>query len=503
MKTKRFMLTIAAMSAAVMEVLDLTIVNVALPDMQGAMSANPDEISWVLTSYLITTAIFMPLSGYFVATLGRKYYFSICIVGFTIASGLCGIATSLEEIVIARLIQGAFGAGLVPLSQSIMIQIYPTAERGKAMTIWGMGITLAPIFGPSFGGLLIEYINWRWVFYINIPVCIIAFIIVLKEMDETEIIKRHMDWIGFLLLGTGLGCLQFTLDRGNTEDWFSSGSIWITSLFAIGGIISYIYYSVYYDKHPIFNLKIFADRNYTACCIIMTFMGIGLFGSLIIQPIMMSLIFNYTAWNIGLAMAPRGLASFCTMLLVGRIMTKYPVRNIIFCGILINILSNYIAATYYNVNMDFFWITAPFILQGIGLGMIFTPLATQCMITLPKEYVNEASGIFNLMRTIGGGIGIALSITYFTRKTQVFTEEFGSFINPFNLNLQGYLQQAHLHLNDPRTPQILAMEIAKQAHMQAIINVFYMLMFCFAVMIPLLFLLKNKTFDHVEIVPES
>jgi DHA2 family multidrug resistance protein len=491
MHRHKILITISVMSATVMQVLDTTIVNVALPDMQGSFSANPDEISWVLTSYLVSSAIFMPLTGFFADRLGRKSYLILSIIGFTIASMLCGMSTNITEIVIFRLLQGIFGASLVPLSQAIMADTYPLHERGKAMAIWGMGVMIGPILGPTLGGYLTEYFNWRWNFYINLPVGIISATLAWYFIDETDKVPRTLDWKGLGLLAMGIGALQFTLDRGNQEDWLESNMICVAAFLSFVGLVGFIYYSIYVTKNSIFNLEIFKDRNFCAASTIMAFLGLGLFGAMVIQPIMLSSLFDYPALTIGLIMAPRGIASLFTMFIVGRTIHIFSHRSFILVGITLSMLGNY-AATNYNLQMDLFWIIWPIVLQGLGIGLIFIPLSTQCLSTLAQHHINDAAGLFSLMRTIGFSAGISIVVTYFTRQGQVGWNQLGGYLNPYNPNLHAYLQPLHLHHNDMLGAQVLARELARQAQMQAVVNVFYLITVVFLLMIPLVFLLDNK-----------
>lgn len=499
MNIKRSLLIFATMCAAVMDVVDLTIVNVAIPDMQGELSATPEEVTWVLTSYMIATAVCLPLSGLIADIFGRKRFFITCIIGFTVASSIAGVAQGLNQIVIARIVQGAFGAALIPLSQVIITSVYPQHERGKAMLIWLMCIMLGPVLGPTIGGILIEYSNWRWIFYINIPTGLLAVTMLWSLMTETEIIKRRIDWIGLALLAIGLGCLQFTLDRGNTEDWFESALISITSIASISSFALYVYYTLYHVKNPILDFRVFKDRNFCAATFMMGFIGISIFGFMVIQPLMMSLVFNYPAIDIGFSMAPRAITMIICMSIVGKIINKYPIRYFIGLGIFIQILSAYIAASTFNVDIDFTHIILPFAIQGIGLGLFFTPLATLATSTMPKHLLSDSSIIFNLSRIIGGGIGIAIVVTYFSRMTQTFWQGYSNYLNPYNPNLSLYLNAANMQLQDSTTVPILATEIIKQAQMQAINNVFYAYTIFFILMLPLMFALQNVSVQAIPL----
>src|SRR4051812_29191598 len=283
---ERLMITLAVMSATLIQVLDTTIVNVALPHMAGELGATTDQISWVLTSYLVSSAIVMPLTGYFADTVGRKRFLIACIAGFVAASALCGIAQSLVQIVAFRLLQGVFGAALVPLSQAIMTDAYPPEERGKAMAIWGLGVMVGPVLGPTLGGWLTDVASWRWTFYINVPVGGLSFFLATRFVSETERRERPMDWTGLALLGSGIAGLQYVLDRGNQQDWFSALDIRIGALLAFVGIGGFIYYSFIRGQRALFDVRIFADRNFATACLVLSALGLGMFGGLVLQPIL-------------------------------------------------------------------------------------------------------------------------------------------------------------------------------------------------------------------------
>ncbi|MGC2166857.1 MAG: DHA2 family efflux MFS transporter permease subunit, partial [Gallionella sp.] len=285
MNSSRVLTGFAVMAATIMQVLDTTIVNVALPNMAGQLNATPDNIGWVLTSYLIASAMIMPLTGYITDRIGQRRFLLISIAGFVITSALCGMATSLAEIVMFRFLQGVFGASLVPLSQSIMLQIFPGEQRGKAMAIWSMGVMVAPIMGPTLGGWLTEEMSWRWTFYINLPVGVLSILLALRHVPDTTVRARRMDWVGFFTLALGIGALQLVLDRGNQDDWFSSRMLVIAGFVSVLSIVFFVAYTLIGKHHPLFDLRIFRDRNFVAASLIMTAIGIGFFGGMLLQSL--------------------------------------------------------------------------------------------------------------------------------------------------------------------------------------------------------------------------
>ncbi|HEU4627955.1 MAG TPA: DHA2 family efflux MFS transporter permease subunit [Steroidobacteraceae bacterium] len=487
----RLFITLAVMSAALMQVLDTTIVNVALPHMQGELGATSDQISWVLTSYLVSSAICMPLTGYLSDVLGRKRFLIMSIAGFVIASALCGLSQSLVQIVGFRLLQGVFGASLVPLSQAIMADAYPVHERGKAMSLWGLGVMVGPVLGPTLGGWLTDISSWRWTFYINVPVGILSLFLAYQFVPDTERKARRVDWVGFALLSTGIAGLQYFLDRGNQQDWFSARDIQVSAVLGALGLATFIWYAWRRPGRAVLDIHIFRDRNFATACLLMLGMGIGLFGGLVVQPILLERLLNYPIVTAGLVMAPRGLATALAMLAVGRLVGRVDARVLIAIGIVISAVGTY-AMTFYSLDISPKWIIGPMFLQGIGLGMIFVPLSTLAYATLDRQRSAEAAGIYSLVRTMGGAIGISVVTTALTRLTQVLWNQLGGHINPYNPALQGYFDRLHLPPTDPHAIAILAQRLALQAEITAMLDVFELITWSFILMLPLLFLLRRR-----------
>ena len=490
--TERWLIIITLMSATLMQALDTTIVNVALPHMQGALSASPDQISWTLTSYIVAAAIFMPLSGYFSDILGTKKYLLLCIGGFTFASALCGAAHSLTEMVIFRLLQGACGAGLVPLSQAILADVHSPKDLGKAMAIWGAGIMVGPILGPTLGGYLTDIANWRWTFYVNLPVGTLAFFLALQIIPDSLKKTRPMDWLEFIYLALAIGSLQFFLDRGNQDDWFNAISIKLALVLAVTGMICFLVRNLLgKNDHTVFNLRIFKDRNFTVSSLLMLILGAVLYGSLVIQPLLLEELLNYPVLTAGIIMAPRGISSMFSMIIAGKIINRVDPRLIIVIGIIVSALGMY-AGTYYSSDIDWWWIVWPLALQGFGMGIIFVPLSVVAFSTLPEKYRVEAAGLFSLVRTIGYSIGIAITLTLFTRYNQIEWNRLGAFLQPYNPSVMHYLQPLHLQTGDHLAAKVLANELIKQSQMVSFVEIFSFIMWCFLAMLPLIFLLKNK-----------
>ena len=490
--SERFLITLAVMSATLIQVLDTTIVNVALPHMAGELGATTDQISWVLTSYLVSSAIVMPLTGYFADTIGRKKYLVGCIAGFVVASALCGIAQSLFQIVLFRLLQGVFGAALVPLSQAIMSDAYPPEDRGKAMAIWGLGVMVGPVLGPTLGGWLTDVASWRWTFYINVPVGALSLFLAMTSIPESQKRERRMDWTGLALLGGGVAGLQYMLDRGTSQDWFAANDIRLSALVAVAGLVGFCWHSLRKGQHALFDLRIFKDRNFAIACAAMMALGLGLFGGLVLQPVLLEGLLNYPIVTTGLVMAPRGIATAIAMIVVGRLVGKVDARLLVGTGMVISAMGSY-AMTKYSLDVSTFWIIWPALLQGLGLGLIFVPLSTIAYATLPRQRMAEAAGIYSLVRTIGAAAGISFVTTLMTRQAQVLWNELGANINRYNPAFLEYLRGLHLSPTDPHALALVAGQVAQQAQMGAILDVFKVTAWSFVAMLPLVFLLRRKT----------
>ncbi len=473
-----------------MQVLDTTIVNVALPHMQGQLGATRDQISWVLTSYLVASGIFMPLTGYFTDRLGQKRYLMLSIGGFVISSALCGLSTNIPEIVFFRLTQGVFGAALVPLSQSIMVNTYPLEQRGKAMAIWGMGVMIGPILGPSLGGYLTEVLSWRWTFYINVPVGILSLLLTWRVIPETHPRLRRMDWTGFMLMGLTIGATQYVLDRGNEDAWFSSNTILLLTLVAALGFIGFIAHAIRAKEQAIFRLGIFHDRNFTTASLLITVFGLGLYGTALVQPLMLEGLLSYPALTTGLVMAPRGLASMISMMIVGKLIARVDARILIGFGILLASAGAWVM-TFYNLDISLFWSIWPIVLQGFGMGLIFVPMSTVAFSSLPPQDSAEAAGLFSLLRTIGSSIGISIVSTVQTRQTQIAWNQLGGHIKATNPATHQYLRGLGLHTYSPAAPSVLQHLLVRQADMAGYLDAFYLITWGFLIMLPLVLFMRR------------
>ena len=484
----RIFLTLAVMAATVIQVLDTTIVNVALPHMAGELSASTDQISWVLTSYIVASSIVMPMTGYLADRLGRRRYLLISIAGFVVASALCGIATSLTGIVLFRLLQGLFGASLVPLSQAIMVDSYPLHERGKALAIWGMGVMVAPILGPTLGGWLTETVGWRWTFYINIPVGALSLALASRHVPDTPVKTRDMDWWGLVFLAMFIGGLQYLLDRGQQEDWLSSTSIRLSILALAAGLALFVGHSLVSRRATLFNLRIFADRNFAAASFVGGAMGLSLYGGMLLQPVLFESLLQYPTLDTGVAMMPRGIGSLISMLIVGRLVGKVGAKPLIWFGLTSGITGAWMM-TRVNLDSSAAMMTVPLILQGIGVGFVFVPLSAIAFATLPKALATEAAGVYSLIRSIGSAIGISIVSVAMTRGAQTSWGALRGYIDPFRFEVQQYLDPLRLKVQGAGLA-LLAQQAAQQAQMLGLLQAFWVIVVSFLAMIPLVMLLR-------------
>lgn len=480
------------MLTTIMVILDMTIVNVALPHMMGALGATSHQITWVLTGYIVAEAIFIPLTGFFAGRIGRKRVMLISIVGFVVASALCGQAETLSQIVLFRILQGTFGASVVPLSQSIMVDTFPKDERGKAMAIWGVGIMLGPILGPTVGGYITQHLDWRWVFYINVPVGVLNLWMIQHYLrPATAKGQRRADWLGSLVMAVGIGSVQFVLDRGNQDNWFASNTI---ILFAAVAALALPVFAVraWRRDDSVVQLRLLKDRNLAVSSFMMLAFGLGLFGTIALQPIMLQQLLHYPAETTGLVMAPRGVASAVGMFIVSRIIMRVDPRAIILTGLGFAAGGSYLMASY-SLNISPSWIIWPGVLQGVGMGMIFVALSTVAYQTLPSAATDHASGIFNLARTIGASIGISIVSTIVTRTSQENWNELGGHINPYDPALSHWLAAQGLHLRDPVAPQLLAAELQRQSTMVGFVDAFYFVTLSFTGLALLVAMLRKPS----------
>jgi MFS transporter, DHA2 family, multidrug resistance protein len=487
----RNIITLCTVGATLMQALDQTIANVALPYMQGSLSATYDEITWVLTSYITAAAIMTAPVGWLAARFGRKYLFITCLIGFTITSMLCGAAQSLPQMVVFRLMQGMFGAALVPLSQSTMMDIYPIEERGKAMAIWGVGVMVGPILGPTLGGYLTEMYNWRYVFYINLPFGILATLGLVFFMPRSfGNFNLRFDWIGFGVLSLGIGGLQVMLDRGQDQDWFTSTEI-ITEC-VLGGLGVYLFaVHMATAKKPFIPLILFKDRNFVAGLVLMGATGTILVSSSSLMAPWLQNLANYPVQAAGLIMAPRGIGTMTAMMTGGRLSAWMDPRKLMACGILMLTWSMW-EQTSWTPDVAQWTIIVTIVIQGAGLGFVFLPLQVLAFATLPPQYRTDGASLFSLFRNIGAAVGVSVTSMMLARNTQVLHESIGASVTPFNRALQGggmvtqMWNPMHAH-----GAAVMDQMVNQQAQIVAYIDDYWMMIFTTLPSLLLLLLLRR------------
>ncbi len=417
-----WIIAISVMFATFMEVLDTTVVNVSLPHIAGSLSASIDEATWALTSYLVANAIILPMTGWLASMFGRKRLLMLSVVGFTAASFLCGLAPTLGMLIFFRVIQGATGGALQPLSQAVLLEAFPPQDRGKAMGFWGLGIVVAPILGPVLGGWLTDTYSWRWVFYVNIPVGIASIVMTKLYIFDPPYLRsesRSIDYWGIGMLAVGIGALQIVLDKGQQEDWFASPLIIALAIISALSIIMLIFHELYTDN-PVVDLRVFKARSYAVGVFLMTVVGFVMYGSTVLLPIMLQTVLMYPPIQAGIAMAPRGIGSFFMMPATGFMTGKVDPRKLLAIGLVVGggtllwLSGLNLQAGYW----DIFW---PQLIQGAGMSLLFVPLTMIAMDPIPREKMGNATSLFNLMRNIGGSIGIATTSTLLSRHQQSTT----------------------------------------------------------------------------------
>jgi len=496
-----WIVAVAVMFATFMEVLDTTVVNVSLPHIAGSLSASVDEAAWALTSYLVANAIILPMTGWIANHFGRKRTLLAAVFGFTTASFLCGLAPTLPTLIFFRVIQGATGGALQPLSQAVMLEAFPPKDRGKAMAFWGLGIVVAPMLGPVLGGWLTDNYSWRWVFYINLPVGLASVIMTRLFIFDPPYIRRStgsIDYWGMGMLAVGVGALQVVLDKGQEDDWFASTAISVLSVVAVVGLVMFIIRELR-TRDPVVRLRVFKERTYSAGVFLMTVLGFVLYGSLLLLPIFLQTLLGYPALSAGMAMAPRGLGSFLMMPLVGTVLGKFDPRKVLACG-LVGASGTLWALSKLNLQAGYWDIFWPQFIQGATLAMLFVPLTTATMDPIPKEGMGNATSMFNLMRNLGGSVGIAGATTFLFRRQQLHTHLLGAHVTAFSAQTQNFLNGMQNTMvargSDPSTAAHQAYGaiwgvVERQASMSAFVDTFRAMAVVFLLVLPLLFIMRK------------
>jgi MFS transporter, DHA2 family, multidrug resistance protein len=485
----RWPITISIMLATVMNSLDTTIANVALPHIQGSVSASSDQITWVLTSYIVAAAIMTPLSGWLSDRIGRKRMFLISIGGFTVASMLCGIATSLPEIVIFRVLQGVFGAALIPLSQAVLLDINPPEKHGQAMAIWGAGAILGPILGPAIGGYFTENFSWRWCFYINLPIGILAFLGVFLFISEDRLTRaKQFDFLGFGMLTLFIAAFQMVLDRGPSQDWFQSREIWTEAILAAVGLWVFVIHTFTTD-HPFFDKGLMRDRNFVTASVFGFFMGILLFSTMALLPPMMQTLMGYPVLTSGLVSMPRGVGSFAAMFFVGRLIGKVDTRLILMVGLTISCVALW-QMMHFDLSMGVWPFITSGIIQGLGVGLLFVPLSTLAFATVPPHLRPEGSSVHTLVRNLGSSVGISIMNALVVANTQTMHDSLSAKIVPSDAVVRATLPK----MFDPATAAGITSlngEVTRQASMVAYVDDFRLMFIITIACMPMLLLMRK------------
>ncbi|MEH2511668.1 DHA2 family multidrug resistance protein [Nitrobacteraceae bacterium AZCC 1564] len=488
---RRNMVTVCAMTATIMQALDTTIANVALPYMQGTLSASQDQINWVLTSYIVAAAIMTAPVGWIANRFGRKKIFVICSAGFTVASVMCGLAQDITQMVLFRLLQGVFGAALVPLSQAVMLDSYALHERAKAMSIWGMGVMLGPIMGPSLGAWLTETYSWHWVFFVNLPFGIITVLGLMAFMDETT--PNHelrFDWFGFIALAIGIGSMQLALDRGEQLGWLESPEIVAESIIAIIGFYYFFAHSFTTDR-PFIQFAIFKDRNFIGGCVFMAVMGLVLYSTMALASPYLQNVIGYPIMTAGLLLATRGLGTFVAMMLVGRFMKYIEARTLIASGMILMSVSLFFM-TGWTDQTGASTIVVVSIAQGFGLGLVFVPLSTVAFLTLPNHLRTDGTAMLTLVRNVASSIGISVVIAKLTEGGREAYAILNEHVTPFNHAMQMPDVAGILNMNTDSGRAIMDVLLQVQAQIIAFSRDYQMVMLVTLCAIPLAIMIGSS-----------
>ncbi len=481
---RRNMVTICAMTATIMQALDTTIANVALPYMQGTLSASQDQINWVLTSYIVAAAIMTAPVGWIANRFGRKRTFIICSAGFTVASVMCGLAQDINQMVLFRLLQGVFGAALVPLSQAVMLDSYALHERAKAMSIWGMGVMMGPIMGPSLGAWLTETYSWHWVFFVNLPFGIVTVLGLMVFMDETrQDTELRFDWFGFVALAIGIGALQVALDRGEQLGWLESNEIIAEFVIAIVGFYYFFAHS-FTTSRPFIQFALFRDRNFLTGCIFMTVMGLVLYSTMALASPYLQNVIGYPIITAGALLASRGCGTFVAMMLVGRLMRYIEARTLIIAGLSLTALSLY-WMTAWTDQTGVPEIVTISIIQGFGFGLVFVPLSTVAFMTLPNQLRTDGTSMLTLMRNVASSVGISIVIAQLTEGGRRIYAILSENITPFNHAMQMPDVSGMINLGTDKGRAMADVMVQLQAQIIAFSQDYQLVMFFILGSIPL------------------
>ncbi|MBJ6725469.1 DHA2 family efflux MFS transporter permease subunit [Geomesophilobacter sediminis] len=501
--TNKWVIALAVMLPALMEVIDTSVANVALPSMQGSLNAGTDEVTWVLTSYMVSNAVVLPITGWLSRMFGRKRFLMTCTVLFTLASLLCGAAPNLATLIFFRVVQGAAGGALIPISQAILLESFPKNQQAMGNAIFGVGVMFGPIIGPALGGWITDNLSWRWIFYINVPVGIVALLMVGTFVFDPPYLKRaraQVDYLGLLFLTVGIGALQIVLDKGQQDDWFSSPFIVGCSVLSVVTLLLMVYVELKHP-HPIVNLRLFKDVGFSAGNLVMFIAGFGLYGSLMLIPLLLQSMMGYTATQAGMVLAPGGMATLLLMPAAAVASSKLDGRKIVAAGLIVSAWSMFIYRGF-PLDVAYADFIGPRVLAGVGMALLFVPLTTLTLGGIKPEQMGDATGLFSLLRNIGGSVGIAATATMLSRFSQVQQTQMVGQINPYNpvyqQKAQSLAQGFAARGLDPVSADRMGLAmlyriVQQQAAILSCNRIFWVLGIAFLVVLPFLLLLKRGT----------
>jgi DHA2 family multidrug resistance protein len=488
------------MLATFMEVLDTTVVNVSIPHIAGNLASTNEEGTWVVTSYLVANAIVLPISGWLAKYMGRKRLLLTCVGGFTVTSLCCGLAASLPQLIVFRVLQGLTGGGLQPLAQAILLETFPKERHGHAMAAFGIGILLAPILGPTLGGWITDNYTWRWIFYLNLPVGIFSLILMNRFVFDPHYIKHDggkVDLWGIGFLALGIGSLQILLDTGERKDWFSSNYIRTFAVLCVTGLVALIIRELMTD-HPVVDLRVLKNRSFAAGVFLISMLGFVLYASLVLLPLYLQTLMGYPAYNSGLALSPRGIGALLFTPLAGHLTTKTDPRRLLVVGLVLGSITMF-QLSGLNLYAGFWDILWAQVLQGIALSFLFIPLMALAMARIPAQKMGNATSIFNLMRNIGGSVGIAIMTTFLARRTQLHLNHLVANVRAGDVQTLGYLAGLRVHFHTLGADNVTASHralgaiyglVQQHAAMLAFVEAFWLMGVVFLLMLPLLPLLQ-------------
>jgi MFS transporter, DHA2 family, multidrug resistance protein len=496
---RKWAITFTVMVVAFMQILDTSVTNVVLPHLQGSLSAGLDEVSWVITSYLAANAVVIPATGWLSGVFGRKRFFLICSTLFVVSSFASGAAPDLPTLIVARIFQGLGGGPIIPLSQAILWEIFPFHQRGLAMAVWGVGFILGPILGPTVGGYLADEWSWRWIFYINLPVGIVGFLMASAFLFDPPYLRRagRTDWLGLGLMVAGFGGLQLVLDRGEREDWFGSSMIVTLTIVAVCALVAFLVRELV-TTDPILDLTVFADRNFAAGATLICIVGFGMFSGMLLVAVFTQKLLGYDAWTSGLVLAPGGLGNIFSLFASG-IVTRVDQRLMLAFGCLLNAVSLYMM-TSLTLGMDYWALALPRFIQGFAVGFIFVPLSTLALATIRRDKLVNATAVYGMLRNVGGSVGIAVVTTLLAQRSQFHQATLASHITAWDPETRARLLRWASHFavqgNDAFTAErravaMLYRETVQQAQLLAYADDFWLLAVMFAV-VPLFLPLMRR-----------